>query len=65
MRLRKAVFCLGMGLAALTGQYVRADEIEALMSAMNQPKIALVLQKEQDEPDEVPEPNSPTDAVDD
>jgi hypothetical protein len=50
-RLRAILFCLALGMGSLMGAPMRAEEIEELMSAMNQPKIAHTLRDETDKGD--------------
>jgi hypothetical protein len=45
-RLRDVLICLVLAFASAAGAPMRADEVEALMSAMNQPKLAHTLRDE-------------------
>jgi hypothetical protein len=46
-RIRNLVICLVLAASSLHGVRMRPDEIEALMEAMNQPKVAHVLPQEE------------------
>jgi hypothetical protein len=50
-RIRNVMICLVLAAASLHNIRMRADEIEALMEAMREPKVAHVLQEEQDNGD--------------
>jgi hypothetical protein len=50
-RIRNAMVCLVLAAASLHNVRMRADEIEALMEALRQPKVAHTLQEEQDNGD--------------
>jgi hypothetical protein len=50
-RLRAILLCLALGMGSLMGAPMRAEEIEELMAAMNQPKIAHTLRDETDQGD--------------
>jgi hypothetical protein len=52
-QLSKAVFCLGLGLAALGGAPMCPEEIEELMHSMNRPKIAHVLPDDRETGDDL------------
>ncbi len=45
-RMRNALFCVVLALASAAGMPMRQDEVEELMRAMNQPKVAQTLQDE-------------------
>ncbi len=45
-RFRNALFCIVLALASATGAPMRPDEVEELMRAMNQPKVAHTLPDE-------------------
>jgi len=51
-RLRSALLCLVLGMGSLIGAPMRPEEIEDLMHAMNQPKVARVLPDESDHGDD-------------
>ena len=51
--LLKAVFCLGLGLAAFGGAPMRPEEIEELLHCMNQPKLAHTISKEDEQDDPI------------
>ena len=59
-KLRVLFVCLGLEMAVLAGSPVRPEEIEALMHQMNQPKLAHVLRRENDEGDDPPERPPPS-----
>jgi hypothetical protein len=50
-RLRAILLCLVLGIGSLMGAPMRAEEIEQLMAAMTQPKIAHTLRAENDQGD--------------
>lgn len=50
-RLRDVFFCIVLALASASGVPMRADEVEELMHAMNQPKVAHTLQDERRDDD--------------
>jgi hypothetical protein len=50
-RIRNVMVCVVLAAASLHNVRMRPDEIEALMEAMRQPKVAHVLQEEQDNGD--------------
>jgi hypothetical protein len=50
-RLRNVLFCIVLALASSAGVPMRADEVEELMQAMNQPKVAHTLQDERRDDD--------------
>jgi hypothetical protein len=45
--MRNALFCIVLALASAAGMPMRPDEVEELMQAMNQPKVAHTLQDEE------------------
>ena len=51
LRLRTILVCSMLELAALTGVPMRPDEIEKLMHAMNQPKLARTTPEESERSD--------------
>lgn len=55
-RLRDVFFCIVLALSSVAGVPMRADEVQELMSAMNQPKLAHTLRDEDREDDPIPEP---------
>jgi hypothetical protein len=54
-RIRNVMICLVLAGASLHNVRMRSDEIEALMEAMREPKVAHVLQEEQDNGDDLGE----------
>jgi hypothetical protein len=50
-RIRNVFICVVLAASSLHNVRMRPDEIEALMEAMRQPKVAHVLQEEQDNGD--------------
>ena len=50
-RIRNVMICVVLAASSLHNVRIRPDEIEALMEAMRQPKVAHVLQEEQDNGD--------------
>jgi len=51
-RLCKVMFCAILGAASISGAPMRAEEVEELMYAMNQPKIAHTLPDRADDGDD-------------
>jgi hypothetical protein len=45
-KIRNVMFCLVLGLGSLQGVPMSAEEVEALMAAMNTPKVTHVLPDE-------------------
>ncbi|HVV46454.1 MAG TPA: hypothetical protein VHC72_14675 [Bryobacteraceae bacterium] len=58
-RLRDVFFCIVLAAASAAGMPMRADEVEELMRAMNQPKVAHTLRKEEQEDDPLIRATSP------
>jgi hypothetical protein len=52
-RLRCVLLCLVLGMGSLMGAKMRPQEIEELLSAMNQPKIVHTLPDETDDGDKL------------
>jgi hypothetical protein len=50
-RIRNVMICVVLAAASLHNVRMRPDQIEALMEAMREPKVAHVLQEEQDNGD--------------
>ena len=50
-RIRNVMICVVLAASSLHNVRMRPDEIEALMEAMREPKVAHVLQEEQDSGD--------------
>jgi hypothetical protein len=50
-RIRNVMICVVLAASSLHNVRMRPDEIEALMEAMREPKVAHVLQEEQDNGD--------------
>lgn len=50
-RLRAIVLCLVLGMGSLMGAPMRAEEIEELLAATNQPRISYTLRDENDQGD--------------
>jgi hypothetical protein len=50
-KLRSLLLCSTLALGSLMGVPMRAEEIEALLRAMNQPKIARTIPDESDDGD--------------
>jgi hypothetical protein len=50
-RLRDVFFCVVLAAASAAGMPMRANEVEELMRAMNQPKLAHTLREEDREDD--------------
>jgi len=50
-KFRNITLCLALGLGSLIGVPVRAEELEDLLSQMNQPKVARALPDENDNGD--------------
>lgn len=59
-RLRNTLFCVVLALASVSGIPMRQDQVEELMQAMNQPKVAHTLQDER-ATGGPPEPQRPPD----
>jgi hypothetical protein len=53
-RIRNLILCLVLAAASAHGVKVRPDEIQALMEAMRQPKVAHSQRAEQDKDDPPP-----------
>ena len=51
-RFRNLMICVILALNSLHGVYMRHDQVEELMNAMNAPKIAHVLREEHDNGDD-------------
>lgn len=50
-RLRAILLCMVLGMGSLMGAPMRAEEIEELMAAMNQPRISQTVRVESDQGD--------------
>ena len=59
-RLRDVFFCIVLALASASGVPMRADEVQELMQAMNQPKVAHTLQEERRDDDPLEHSPTPT-----